>query len=318
MFHLIRYFLWVLIISVSISACGGGDGGSGGEGIQTSGTINSRNAQDVVTRALSGNPVVITGSQVNSSQVTGRDVGFSVFRLVDLGSTVLRMGVVADTRAVVPVNENCAFGGTLSGQFDTGTDNLPGSGDTLSLTLSNCAFVANQFFNGIFNYTFNRLDATAIEFTAMFDNVTLTTSGVTYSYGNDVLTYSIAQSGNVTTANITSPSLTVMTNGETWSYSDINYQLNVDSTTQVTNFSSDYTMNISSIEKPLTVKIDPPFVFNFNTSTFPTEGKMTISARDGSFVELDADGGDVNTAMITFSPDGNTTESQIVNWTELQ
>jgi len=177
----ITSLLFFALTALLVAACGGGGGGGGDDGVPTAPStpvsITGANAElisaDVLYSAELLGGFSLVGDLLPSVQV---DATSSKFNLPDFifqqlqhlqGLSLSSSEVSINGAAIIPVTEDCAYGGTVNytGDVEVGSNNFPESwipteGDQITMTFNVCDELGGVELDGTISIAITTLDDT--------------------------------------------------------------------------------------------------------------------------------------------------------------
>lgn len=283
--------LKIAVVSLSValmSACGGGGGGgnpyaglllispSNYVGVATDSIYGANGASDATSLGTN-----LVGAEISQSSSFGlkRIAVLSANTLLKNGAAFTSPTVVG---AVMEESSACSGGGSLSISVNDADNNDSLSvGDSLRGTFNNCVEnglrINGSLSMSVNSYSGNLANSGSLSLTMEFNNL---------SGGNESINGSIILVMNQTTStngsvSLTMPSVTLNTNGNTFTYTDFNM------TTTLNGLSSTLTMggNVSSSKYGGSVDITTPTRITIDSSDRVT-GTILMAGKNGTKVRI--------------------------------
>ncbi|MEM6986817.1 MAG: hypothetical protein AAF499_09780 [Pseudomonadota bacterium] len=308
-----------IITALGVSACGGGGGGTGTTTLGVSYPsasdfsalpVSSTNA----TSLYSGTTTTLADDTTSTPSVSADAFTYqpnsalnTLDRIVELYPTFTPRN--ADTLSTRQ-SAQCNGGGTLT---LTGSAQLASAGDTLTATFNNC-ITAGASIHGRFSMTKLSSEVGNNDLRIDFDD--LRTSDATQSvYVDGDMTIRASELGATQYASIESTRLNVKdsaTGDVVFTNLSIAGELDSDGAQRLR---MTYTMASDQLNGRIAVSTPTQLAFAAN-QTRPTTGILRIAGDGGSYVEFDADTGNLATVQMTVN-NGTSTVSNTVTWDSL-
>ncbi len=217
----------------------------------------------------------------------------------DLGTT-LKQRV---TRATQSDSVACDGGGSLT--VTSTTNDATGEPTAFGLTFNNCV---SEGVVSTGSVSFSVAGAEPNQTITMnFNNFGSVENGITNSINGSV-SIAVVESGAATSVTISGSSITMVSDGETITYSNYSLASGQDS---AGNASISGSATITTSEGTVMMVIDPPLVTG--ASDFPETGALLLTHSDGSSLLIDADSGDPATFNFVIN-DGGTITTGVESW----
>lgn len=199
------------------------------------------------------------------------------------------------TSSVVGITGTSTNACSISGSY-TETDVVANgiylrSGDTATITYSNCVYTAGVVLNGTLSFAIGPMVGTGIPytsagFTVTFSNFSMTYGSETVALNGD-MTISASYTGNVMTSNIHGTSFaisdTVGTNTNSLKvYGANGYSMTYTYNKSTTAYTYSVNMQVASTAMNGSVTIATPTTFQGTGASNPSAGVMTITGSNGS------------------------------------
>ena len=272
--------------------------------------FSSDNASSNLSKALRG--VGNSGSGEDSGLLGDESASSSTLALAQSIASEYLQSSSRQTRAGTQSGSgSCTDGGTLSIELQ---GELTASGDWIQAVFSNC-LEEGVLTNGGLKIVVTANSILNTDLSVVYQSLSVTESNVTATLNGD-LRMAWQRSGTQLTSAISSSSLNMVSSevGETV-LSDLSILQVSDSADQSTDLEIDY--DIASDELEGRVTFETVQALNFTDSNEnPSTGILKLSGANGSSVILNADTGDVATALLTID-DGSSVISETVNWSSI-
>lgn len=329
----IRNGLRIVVSAAALALGGCGGGGGDGGGSATAPKMNSSNSVAVASRAYSvADALYSTGSAAASAMksVGGSSNGvrlnlaeFAVRRLLNLGAGSAGGGGIVG-KAIVSDSGPCPLGGTISLTANDADDSgTLTSGDTGSITFTNCVDADGVRYDGTFS--FSNLSYTGSSVTPS------QTLAATFTFSNFRATLnqdSASVNGDFTVqaaiTNVTPYSLDLAVSGTKLVLAENNW------TETLTQFSASvfiditagtYAYNIagaiSGTDLPDTITLATPRTLAGSIGSYPTMGAITATASDGTAARLTVNSAASVAVDLDGNADGVFESSQTMTWAQL-
>ncbi len=248
------------ILSISLFnfiACGGGGGGSANTTPPTSTTITDTNSQNIVT-ALSR---ILMGIVLGSGPIEDY-IGLKNYTC-NPGSFVTNEDAINLTATLTFTNCRSSFSTRYDG----------------SLVLSNPTVAPNTGFD----VTFNNLLVSQTAFRGTPNNIEIQIDGT--------ISITLTPSGTTSTYTISSPSLSVTSDGNTHTLKDFNF---TGTTQSAGDASFTLTGNLTSTSFPDTVTISTPITFSKASTDrrYPYIGQLLFNGDNNTYLAISTNGGE--------------------------
>ncbi|MEM9603682.1 MAG: hypothetical protein AAGA11_12525 [Pseudomonadota bacterium] len=305
-----------LLLTLGLAGCGGsGSGGPSSVSYPTAGDYAElRVSNDNASSLYSGTTTALADDTTSTPGVSSDAFTHRPATALNALSQVTELYPTFTTRALQRVSTRqtsaCAGGGSMT---VTGTGQLTAAGDTLSVTFANCV-TAGSTVNGGFSMTNVSSGSSAGAIRLVFDNL-LTVDATQSVYVDGDLSTEVSSTGSTTVVTMTSTRLNVKDSlaGDTV-MSNLLIRGELD-TGGASRLSMAYTLASDAINGRITVSTPIQLAFDAN-QTYPSTGQLRITGEGGSYVEFDANTGDVSTVLVTVSSTSGTT-ANTVSWTSL-
>lgn len=310
------------VLTLALVGCGGGSGGGSSSGSGTTPvqqefvTIDSANSKKVAGSAYEASKDTgsLRSTSPNSFQSASASNNQSAQSL--LGEAVEKLNWLSEQQTVKAQQGLIATKATHTAQCDNGgsiTVNYPDnieSGSVMSASMSNC-LLDGETSNGSIKFTYGDFDnSQKFSVEIVFDAYSIVSSSQN-SYYNGTMAMSFdASASPLMRYTMTANALTLREDNE----ETIIDTMSLVQTINGSEYSIDDDMTITNAKLggKVTIATDPSFVGSFQNA-YPDTGKMRISGKDNSYVEINADTGDNNTVQISTSQG----TSEIIPWSEL-
>ncbi len=321
-------------LAAALTACGGGGGGAPSAPVATSAALTVSNQTVVAQDTMAVVFFPLSSSEfLTGAQTTDESVVFKIAR----GYLSKLPTYLADakakptlTGAVTSETYPCSGGGSVTGIFnDLDNNNVPSSGDSLILTMSNCS-EAEGVINGSLGIVVNSHVGTfgtlpyGLNATLTFGNFTVASAQISANINGD-LTLAVNVTGaNASTESYSTPSLTLAGNyaGETRSRNLTNYSATVVRAPNatygyLTSISSSGTLTSSALSsQSISFATSSPFVSR-GSDYYPATGILVVSGANNSKLKLTALSNTQVRQELDANGDGIYESSTVVNWNSL-
>ena len=302
-------------VCVLLTACGGG-GGSGSsssyQGVDDYDyiSLNSDNAAEIASSALDASTDVELGDTLDFDG--GNTQEASLLALAQRLTTEYTGSSLVQPRAS-SVKENCSGGGSFSAS-KTGSQESIQSGDTLSVNFKNCV-EDGAITNGGMDIRIHSFEDGNMDLGANFRQFSLTEDSFTSTLNGD-LSMAMASIDQQSTFTLTVNQLNMSsTEAGKFVLADLRIQQVENDSAQSSTLSIAYELGSDYLDGR--VKVETPQILSFSEfNSNPDTGVLRVVGAGNSSVTLDADTGNIATALLTVF-DGSSTTSDEVNWSSI-
>lgn len=144
-----------------------------------------------------------------------------------------------------------------------------------------------------------------MQMSIIFDNFA-TTDSSGFSSMNGTINVSGSENSGISNFSVSGPSLTLVSDGETLSFSSYSLTVSDNSMNSMVSMSASASIE-SNTDGNLTLTIDPPFVQDESASDYPSTGRMLMTHSDGSSLEIQADNGNPDSFDYVVNDNGTVT-----------
>jgi len=298
-----------------LAACGGGGGSGSSSSYQSVDdydyiNLNSENATEMVSSALEASTDIEIDETLDFDEAnTG---GASLLALAQSLATEYTDNALVQPRAS-SVKENCSGGGSMSAS-KTGSQETIQSGDTISISFNNCV-EGGTVTNGGFDVRVDSFEDENIDISANFKQFSLTEDSFTSTLNGD-LSMAMASIDQQSTFTLTVNQLNMSsTEAGKFVLADLRIQQVENDSAQSSTLSIAYELGSDYLDGR--VKVETPQILSFSEfNSNPDTGVLRVVGAGNSSVTLDADTGNIATALLTVF-DGSSTTSDEVNWSSI-
>lgn len=323
-----------LITLLSLSGCGGGGGGGGDSSPPPPTgdvTITSANAVGVASDVYEavGDTASLgdfgTGGLIGSVGPANPTLSKSAVTLATksgLEGTVDAGSLIAV--AFGPERTDCAVSGTVTVSGDISDPNTLTAGDTISLRFNNCNDGDGQLVNGNLTLTIDTVSGDLnTEFFALgvslgFDSLTVREAGETTSVHGGLSMLVDTTAYPVTTASLSSPSLSVTSGSQSANLSNYSTTVTLDESSQPPAFSVTSSGRISLPDRggAVTYSVREPFT-GFGDSD-PQAGVLFIRGTNNASITMTVLSDTQVQLEMDYDGNGSVDETVILTWVEFE
>jgi len=223
------------------------------------------------------------------------------------------------TKATQSSSTDCDSGNSTFNLVDVNDNEEFDQGDSLSINYNNCVERMDDTtltMSGSFSIKLNKLieDPLDVSILVSMDKLTFEGDQGSRAYIDGGFTLSAQSDNNISSFGFRGSKFEVNSDDSFGLIEDFNMQASLDESNDSWSQTAKATITSTELNGKIIVTTISPLVGSGDNN--PHTGSLRIDGAQGSYVIIDADTGDVNTANLIIN-DGSSTTSKIVNWSEI-